>query len=188
MIVGIAGAGGIGSNVARHLAQAGVLSIQAVDFDRVDFSNLNRQFYTVDQVGRFKVDCLEENLKNIFPAMAIEPVREKLIPGGCTRIFKDCSLVVEGLDNAQAKKMLVEELAGAGIPVVSASGIAGRDMTCVRIKKMGICHIVGDFSTDEKNAPLFPPKVAMIAALMAAVVLTEMDRARDPKSNLNKEN
>jgi len=173
MTIGIAGAGGIGSNVARHLVQAGMTRLRIVDFDRVETSNLNRQFYTIDQVGRPKVECLKENLEKISPCACVEPVLKRINPGDCLDLFRNCGLVVEGVDDAAAKKHLVEEMASAGIPVVSASGIAGLDMDTIRTRKIGQCHIVGDFSTDVDGAVLFAPKVAVIAALMAGIVINE---------------
>ncbi len=171
MLIGIAGAGGIGSNVARYLAQAKVPSLRVVDFDRVESSNLDRQFYGVDQIGRPKVKCLKENLKKIYPDMDVEVVHHRLAPGESISIFKDCGLVVEGFDDPVAKKHLVEEIAVMNIPMVCASGIAGDDMGTIKIRKIGNCHIVGDFSTDVKDAPLFPPKIGVISALMAGKVL-----------------
>jgi len=171
MIIGIAGAGGIGSNVARFLAQARVPRIRVVDFDRVESSNLDRQFYGVDQIGRPKVKCLRENLKKIYPDMDVDVVRHRLAPGESLSVFKDCDLVVEGFDDPVAKKHLVEELAAENIPMVCASGIAGLDLDTVKTRKMGNCHIVGDFSTDVRDAVLFPPKIGVIGALMAGKVL-----------------
>ena len=69
------------------------------------------------------------------------------------------------------KKILVEEISAAGIPLVCASGIAGRDMSGVSIRRIADCHIVGDFTTDIEDGALFPPKVGMIAAMMAGIVL-----------------
>ena len=67
--------------------------------------------------------------------------------------------------------MLLEEFVGTGKPVVSASGIAGTDMDGVKIRKLGNCHIVGDFVSDQRDFALFPPKIAMVASMMAAIVL-----------------
>jgi sulfur carrier protein ThiS adenylyltransferase len=58
MNIGIAGVGGIGSNVAVNLVRSGIASLKIVDFDRVEPSNLNRQFYFHDQIGRLKVEAL----------------------------------------------------------------------------------------------------------------------------------
>jgi sulfur carrier protein ThiS adenylyltransferase len=65
--VGIAGAGGLGSNVAVALARAGIGRLVIADCDRIEPSNLNRQQYFVDQVGERKVEALRENLLAINP-------------------------------------------------------------------------------------------------------------------------
>ena len=65
--VGIAGAGGLGSNCAMHLVRAGVRHLTVVDFDVVNESNLNRQFFFRDQLGLKKVEALKANLLRIDP-------------------------------------------------------------------------------------------------------------------------
>ena len=171
MKIGIAGIGGIGSNVARHLGQARVKEIRIVDFDCVEASNLNRQFYFFSQVGEKKTDSLEENLKRIFPGMGIEKVEKKIEPGDAKTLFSDCSIIVEGFDDKILKKMIIEELCGTDQLVVSASGIAGKNMDAVTTRKMGNCHIVGDFVSDQDDFELFAPKIAMVASIMAGIVL-----------------
>lgn len=171
MKVGIAGIGGIGSNVARHLAQARVRALKIVDFDCVEAANLNRQFYSMAQVGKKKTDSLEANLKGIFSEFRIEKVDRRIEPGDAEALFADCDIIVEGFDDKKLKKMLLEEFVGTGKPVVSASGIAGTDMDGVKIRKLGNCHIVGDFVSDQRDFALFPPKIAMVASMMAAIVL-----------------
>lgn len=176
MRIGIAGAGGIGSNVARHLVQAGVTDLLIVDFDRVEISNLNRQFYSVYQAGESKAACLKTNLNGINPDVQIEVLDHQIRPGDATALFQGCTIVVEGFDDALAKKCLVEELAEQNIPLVCASGIAGRDMAGVKTRQVGNCWIVGDFATDVADDILFPPKIGMIAAIMAGIVLDLMTK------------
>ena len=65
--VAVCGLGGLGSNVAIALARAGVGQLHLIDFDRVDLTNLNRQQYTVDQLGRYKTEALAETLGRIAP-------------------------------------------------------------------------------------------------------------------------
>jgi len=64
--IGIAGAGGLGSNCAVNLVRVGFEKLTIVDFDRVDAANLDRQFYFLDQVGMDKVEALEKELRNCF--------------------------------------------------------------------------------------------------------------------------
>jgi len=171
MKIGIAGIGGIGSNVARLLAQARVKQIKLVDFDHVDATNLNRQFYRISQVGEKKVHSLEQNLREIYPEMIIETLDRKLTSKDASCVFHDCAMVVEGLDHPAAKKMLVEDLARSNIQVIAASGISGPDLSNIRTFQMGHCQIVGDFSSDAADDAVFPPKIAMVSAIMAALVL-----------------
>jgi sulfur carrier protein ThiS adenylyltransferase len=175
MKIGIAGCGGIGSNVARNLVQAGVTQIKIVDFDVVEVSNLNRQFYQVAQTGQKKTDCLELNLKAINPDVNIEKIDCRILPSDCRGLFSDCDIVVEGFDSKECKKMLIEELAGTGLFMVSASGISGLDMELIQIQKIGNCHVVGDFKSDKDRFDLFPPKIIIIASMMADIVLKEIN-------------
>lgn len=174
--IGVAGAGGIGSNVARHLAQAGISRLKLVDFDHVEISNLNRQFYFQAQAGRSKVKSLKKNLLAISPGMDIETVTCRMAPGDAGKLFGDCQIVVEGFDDKVCKKMIIEELAPMGTSLVSASGIAGSKMDTVGIKRLGNCRIVGDFSSDTDSHGLFAPKVALVAAHMAAIVLKTAEK------------
>ena len=167
MKIGIAGVGGIGSNVAMHLVRAGWGALKIVDFDRVEQSNLNRQFYFADQVGGYKVDMLRKNLLRILPEATIEAEKLRLTPENMLDMFRECRLLVEGFDDQQSKKLLVETFAEHDIPIISASGIAGREIDAVRVQRLGLCTIVGDFQTDFRSHDLYGPKVAVIAAMMA---------------------
>ena len=107
MNIGIAGVGGIGSNVALNLVRSGIDRLTLVDFDRVEPSNLNRQFYFADQVGRLKVEALAENLRRIRTGLRLVTRAERIDPHNCRVLFADCELIVEGLDRIGDKKMLL---------------------------------------------------------------------------------
>ncbi|MDD2542674.1 MAG: sulfur carrier protein ThiS adenylyltransferase ThiF, partial [Desulfuromonadaceae bacterium] len=93
-VVGIAGVGGLGSAVAVALARVGVGTLVIADFDVVEPSNLNRQQYFIDQIGRYKVDALVENLQRINPFISVEAHRVVLDPDNIPAIFSPCSIVV----------------------------------------------------------------------------------------------
>jgi len=78
-----------------------------------------------------------------------------------------------GLDQAGAKKMLLEALTASGRTVVSACGIAGSDLDGIRVRRLGSCHIVGDFRSDCVRLPLFAHKVAAVACRMTEIILRE---------------
>jgi len=171
MKVGIAGVGGIGSNVAVNLVRAGWRDLKLVDMDRIEASNLNRQFYFADQLGRYKAEALKDNLLRIEPSARIESLVLQLDENNIISSFADCGLIVEGFDDATGKKMLVESFAKRNVPVISACGIAGCVLSEVESRRLGNCEIVGDFTTDFRDAELYCPKIQVIAAMMADRVL-----------------
>ena len=177
--IGIAGVGGIGSNVAVNLVRSGVEWLKIVDFDRVASSNLNRQFYFSDQIGCLKVEALRENLQRIRPELQLCALNERITAENCQALFADCDVVVEGLDDQAGKKMLVEALSGdSGPRLVSACGIAGSELATIRTRQLGRCTLVGDFVSDCADQPLFAHKVIAIAAWMSGIVLRTL--FRDP--------
>jgi sulfur carrier protein ThiS adenylyltransferase len=125
-VVGIAGLGGLGSNVAIALARAGVGKLIIADFDSVEQSNLNRQQYFSDQIGRPKVDCMVENLRRINPRVEVQGHVVTLAPDNIQQIFRDADCIAECFDTAGAKQMIVETvLSKMTQPIVSVSGLTG---------------------------------------------------------------
>jgi sulfur carrier protein ThiS adenylyltransferase len=126
-VVGIAGLGGLGSNVAVALARSGVGKLIIADFDNVEQGNLNRQQFFIDQVGKSKVDCAIENLKRINPQVEVEGHKVILNADNIPRIFAGADCVAECFDSAVAKQMIVETALTKmnSVKIVSVSGIAG---------------------------------------------------------------
>jgi sulfur carrier protein ThiS adenylyltransferase len=128
--VGIAGAGGLGSNVAVALARAGVGRLVIADCDRVEPSNLNRQQYFVGQVGERKVAALRENLLAINPFSVYEIHDVRITPRNAARVFARVDVLVEALDKAEAKQMLIEasgpSLPPRGWPAMAATAGSAR--------------------------------------------------------------
>lgn len=182
MKIGIAGVGGIGSNVAVNLVRSGIEQLKIVDFDRVDRSNLNRQFYFFDQIGQLKVEALSANLKRIRPGLVLEAMATRIDRDNCRSLFADCDLIVEGFDRSADKKMLLETF-GSDRIVVSACGIAGSDLATIRTRRIGTCIIAGDFATDCADAPLFAHKVATVANHMTALILHHQGTLHDPANS-----
>ncbi len=146
--VAVAGLGGLGSCVAASLARAAIGRLVIVDFDVVEMSNMNRQQYFLDQIGRKKTDALAENLRRINPCVDIVSRCEKLTAENIPALFGGCDIICECFDLADQKQMLVETVLtkmGDKI-IVSASGMAslGRsnDITTKTISSK--LYLVGD--------------------------------------------
>ena len=173
--VGIAGAGGLGSNCAVALARIGLGNLVIVDFDVVSESNLNRQYYFHEQIGGKKVVALKENIQRINPKVNVEIHDLKLGPEGIPKVFKDCDVIVEAFDRADMKQMILETVLVEmpDIPIVAGLGMAGwGDNQSIHYRKEGMLHICGDEKTGiaHDNPPL-APRVGMVANMQANTVL-----------------
>lgn len=173
--VGLAGAGGLGSNCAQFLVRSGFKKFKIVDFDVVEETNLNRQFYFASQVGRLKVEALKENLLLINPDLEIEVLPERIEKETLESLFGECDVVVEALDTAGCKRMVAEAYMNSGKLLVSASGLAGwgrsDGITVHRVK--GNFFLVGDLVSEAgPRLPVLAPGVNVAAAKQADVVLS----------------
>ncbi|MCL2389154.1 MAG: sulfur carrier protein ThiS adenylyltransferase ThiF [Elusimicrobia bacterium] len=172
--IGIAGLGGLGSNCAFNLARTGFKHFILADFDTVNHSNLNRQFYFQNQIGQKKTKALKQNLLKINPAINTELHSIFLSHTNSPEIFKSCDIIVEAFDCANSKAMLCESFINTDKFIVSASGIAGYGKTdTLRVHKIkNNFYVVGDLKTKISlaNSPL-SPRVNIAAAKQADIVL-----------------
>ncbi|MCK5843471.1 MAG: sulfur carrier protein ThiS adenylyltransferase ThiF [Victivallales bacterium] len=122
------GAGGLGSNAAVILARAGAGRLTLVDFDVVEPSNLNRQYYFLDQVGMAKVDALRDNLLRVNPEIVVEAICERVDSENVRFICATgADVILECFDTAESKTLLVSHCLRhlQTTPVVAVSGLAG---------------------------------------------------------------
>lgn len=172
--IGVAGAGGLGSNCAMHLVRSGIRHLVVADFDVVGESNLNRQFFFRDQLGMKKVDALKANLLRIDPEVDVQAVDVRLDAASTRELFEDCDIVVEAFDVVEAKTMILSTLMPLGMRLVTASGLAGWGKSnAMRVRKMGAnVVVVGDGETGVATdvAPV-SPRVGIAAAMEANAVV-----------------
>jgi sulfur carrier protein ThiS adenylyltransferase len=173
--VGIAGAGGLGSNAAVSLARAGIGRIVGVDFDSVEESNLNRQYYFRDQIDMVKVEALRENIHRIDESVRVDIFNHRLTKDTMDRPFHDVDVIVEALDNAELKTMFIEEIMHKlpDTPVVACSGVAGYgNSDRIVTKKLGNLYMVYDKKAKDSNEDvLVAPRVCLMANWQANIVL-----------------
>jgi len=174
--VAVCGLGGLGSNIAVALARAGVGKLLLLDFDRVDITNLHRQQYKADQIGRYKTEALAENLREIAPYTEIQPVTAKITEENLAALLQDADIVCEAFDGAESKAMLVngvlEQLPRCYL--VAASGMAGMDTpNTIKTRKItNRFYLCGDETSDAADTiGLVAPRVMLCAAHQAHTVL-----------------
>ncbi|MGE5419784.1 MAG: sulfur carrier protein ThiS adenylyltransferase ThiF [Chloroflexota bacterium] len=174
--VGIAGAGGLGSNCSVALARSGVGTLVVCDFDVIDISNLNRQYYFRRQLGMHKVDALKENISAIDPEIRLVTHKERLTADNAHLIFSECDVIVEALDSAEMKEMLISAVQSKlkNVPVVAGSGLAGwgknNELHCRKIDDT--LYVCGDETSEDSNeTPMLAPRVGIAANMQANMVL-----------------
>jgi len=173
--VGIAGAGGLGSNCAVALSRVGIGKLIIADFDVIKESNLNRQYFFRDQLGEKKVSALKKNILRINPEAEIIIHHLKLNENNLVPIYKDCDIIVEAFDVAEMKQMIIETCMSKlpDKPLIIGSGIAGWGKSNeIRTRQSENLYICGDerAETSTQNPPL-APRVGIVANMQANTVL-----------------
>ena len=171
-VVGIFGAGGLGSNCAVSLARSGVTHFILADFDVVELGNLNRQYFFPHHVGQYKVDALRDILLQINPAIEVTVYKEKLTAQTIPQIYSKAHILVEAFDGVDAKQMFFEST--LEMKQVMVSGLAGiGNSDAIRIQSLGgSMYMVGDGVSGIDTYPPFAPKVAIAANKEADIVLS----------------
>jgi len=174
--VGIAGAGGLGSNCAVALARSGVGTLVIADFDVIEKPNLNRQYYFTNQIGSMKTVALKDNINKINSDVDVIIHQKKLDRLNIPEIFSGCNIIVEALDSSEMKEMLIETVQTKmpGIPVVVGSGMAGwgktNDISSRKIDDT--LFVCGDeYSEISDNLPPIAPRVGVVANMQANIVV-----------------
>lgn len=179
MKIGIAGVGGIGSNVAMHLVRSGVTNLKFGDFDKIEKSNLNRQFYFENQIGEYKAKALVENLTKISQGK-YEYEIIKFDESNIRDFFSDCDILVEGFDKKECKQMFVEELYDGKRLTITVSGIGGVDSSDIQIiRRMKNLYMVGDMKSDISEYKTYSHKVNMVAGKIVEIILKELNDEKE---------
>ncbi|SJZ63634.1 sulfur carrier protein ThiS adenylyltransferase [Cetobacterium ceti] len=168
MKIGLFGCGGIGSNIAMNLVREGFDNFILIDFDKIERSNLNRQFYFENQIGNYKSLTLKENLLSINSTLSLEAHVEKISKENIKFYVDKCDILVEAFDEKNMKELLMENSNGKYF--ISANGIGGDNLENIEIKKIKRNFIVGDFHSDIKNFNTHCSKVIYISAIMSNII------------------
>jgi len=135
------GAGGLGSPAAMYLAAAGVGRIGIVDFDVVDYSNLQRQLlHTTNDVGRTKLDSARDKINALNPHVQVETYEEALSSDNAMRLFKGYDVILDGTDNFPTRYLVNDACVLMGIPNAYGSIFRFEGQASVFATKDGPCY------------------------------------------------
>lgn len=137
----IVGAGGLGSPASLYLAAAGIGTLGLVDFDVVEYSNLQRQIiHGTSDVGRSKLESARDSLHEINPEVTIECHESRLTSENAFQIIEPYDIVVDGTDNFPTRYLVNDACVLLGKPNVYGSIFRFEGQASVFYAAQGPCY------------------------------------------------
>jgi molybdopterin-synthase adenylyltransferase len=164
--VALVGLGGLGGHLLEWLARMGVGRIDAVDGDRFEECNLNRQLLCREQtLGMAKSEAARLRALEVNPAVEVETVQLMLDERGFASLVGQSDLVFDALGGVRVKRMLLDAARTAGVPVVTAA-VAGWTcmITTVLPGRSTLPDLYGDSGGAEVRLGCLAPVIGMAAA------------------------
>ena len=172
--VAVVGLGGLGSNVAMWLARLGVGQLLLYDFDKVELSNLNRQYYFLEDVGQYKATALLRHLQAVNPYGNYQSRVVRLTEDNLAELVSEAHIVCEALDSPETKALLVNGVLENHPDkyLVAASGLAGFASSSTMQVRRVTSHFYrcGDGMSDMLELPLCGARVGLCAAQQALTI------------------
>src|SRR5215467_7660538 len=135
------GAGGLGSPLALYLGAAGVGTLGIVDFDVVDFTNLQRQVvHGTSDVGRKKLDSAADTLREINPNVEVRKFDTRLSSANALELFREFDIIADGTDNFPTRYLVNDACVLTGRPNVYGSIFRFEGQASVFATKKGPCY------------------------------------------------
>ena len=126
--VAVFGIGGVGGYTVEALVRSGIGTLDLIDSDKVDMTNLNRQILATHKtIGQYKVDVAAERIKEINPDCKVKTYKMFFLPETAAQFdFKQYDYVIDAIDTVAGKIGLVMAANAAGVPIISAMGAGNK--------------------------------------------------------------
>lgn len=166
--VSILGCGGLGSNIAMTLARCGVGELHLYDFDKVEYSNLNRQNYDLGDLGNSKVDQTKKKIEETIPYTRVFAEEAFISEENLDEIIEKSDIFIEAFDKKEMKSLVFDYFLGKkDKKLIMASGLSGLGNFCyIKIKEIENITMVGDFKSTPDEG-LYAPYIGIISNLEA---------------------
>ena len=183
----IAGAGGLGCPAAMALACAGVGQITICDADRVELSNLNRQFlHTEKNLGTPKAKSAAQALTRRNSTLRIVPLVQRITTENIEELVGNADIILDCLDNLAGRRVLNHFAVAKGIPLVHAAiwGLEGRVTTLLPPQTPCLHCLYPTDPPDESEIPALGAVAAATGNIQATEAISYLINGRP--SLLNK--
>ena len=182
----VIGCGGLGTNVAVHLAGAGIGKIWLCDFDTVQTRNLNRQFfYTPADTGKPKCDLLAARLQRYAPDTAVVSVQKRITDQADLSFADEAEIVILAVDNIDARRIAGAYCTQKQKPLVNG-GVDGAFGTAY-LYVPGVCadlEEAGLLQKPRRKPQSQSPVVGVIGALEAKLAIDYFLKNTDAQGKL----
>ncbi len=167
----VLGCGGLGCNIATHLAGSGIGKLYLCDFDTVSESNLNRQFlYTKSDIGKSKAITAKERLESYSEDTRIIAVNKKIAAKEDLSFVKNCDILISGVDNEKARIVLQSFAEEQNLPLV-LGGIDGfYGIACLYIPKISP-RLPSELWRENKSGFSVSSTAGIIGSLESAIAI-----------------
>lgn len=182
----VAGVGGLGGAAATYLAAAGVGFIRIVDNGVIELNNLNRQIpYSEKDIGRHKVEAAAERLTSLNSDIIVEAVLQMITPENIDTLLKEIDLVVDGLDNFEARFIVNDKCVELGIPFIHGAvySFEGRLMTVMPGEGPCLRCLIPSPPPSYDNIPVMGPVPGVIGCLEALEAIKLITKIGKPFTN-----
>ena len=165
----LAGCGGLGGHILELLLRAGVGAITAVDPERFEESNGNRQLLcTAETLGQSKVRAAEARARLVRPDVRFQAFDGVLDAESAPALLRGCDLALDALDSVVSRLALADACAAAGIPLVHGAVAGLRAQAAVVPPGSDLLRRVYDGAAGSADKSVLAPACAMCAAVQAA--------------------
>lgn len=166
--ISILGCGGLGSNIAMALARSGLGEIHIYDFDKVEYSNLNRHNFDQNDLGKSKVGQTKKKIEETIPYTKVFANNLFITKENLDEISQKTDIFIEAFDKKEMKSLVFEYFLGKDKKnLVMASGLSDLgDFTDIKIKQIDNVTMVGDFNSTPDQG-LYDPYIGIVSNLEA---------------------
>ncbi len=135
----VLGTGGVGGYAIETLVRSGIQNITIVDYDKIDYSNINRQVIAnSNNIGNYKVNEWEKRIKEINKDIKVKKINEKITKDNINILFKDnYDYIIDACDTVIVKKLLIKLCKEKNINLLTVCGMGKK----IDITKIKICDI-----------------------------------------------
>lgn len=163
--VAVLGLGGLGGYLAHGALRMGIKKLTLIDYDVFSTSNLNRQLFSSEEnLGSYKADVLKDQLEKIDSQANIK-IHKKRVQGlGDQALFKESDLILDGLDSANGRLILMDLAMKEGIPLVhgAISAFEGQVAFLEPDKNRMELIYPRDFKETKTNLAILPSFIASL--------------------------